>query len=55
MKKVSERKVLYLFDYEKKYPILNKKAFQVPEVFNKSGSEVGGGAFLKLNGQSTLF
>ena len=52
---MKQKKVKYLFHYEKKFPILNRKAFQIPEVFNKSGSEVGGGAFVRLNGQSTLF
>jgi hypothetical protein len=52
---MKHKKVKYLFDYETKYPILNKKSFHIPEVFLKSGSEVGGGSFVRLNGQNTLF
>lgn len=52
---MKQKKVKYLVDYEKKYPILNRKAFHIPEVFVKSGSEVGGGSFVRLNGQNTLF
>ena len=51
---MKQKKVKYLFDYEKKYPILNKKSFHIPEIFVKSGSEFGN-AFTKLNGQNTLF